>query len=241
MGRGPSIEGRKNAEDSRRGKLFTKMIREITVATRQGGSDPRTNSRLRLCMDKALAANMTKDTLERAIKRGSGEAGADSLEEIRYEGYAPGGVAVLVDCLTDNSTRTVADVRHAFSKNGGHLGASGSVAYLFQRLGHIVFDISENPALEEKIMETALEAGADDIVTSDGYTEVLSSPENFEALKNALEAAGLKAEQADISMRPATRVSVTGDTGAAVSSLIEWLEDMDDVQNVYSNADLGAA
>ncbi|MGH8541559.1 MAG: YebC/PmpR family DNA-binding transcriptional regulator [Stenotrophobium sp.] len=240
MGRGPSIEGRKNAEDSKRGKLFTKLIREITVAARQGGGDPHTNARLRLCMDKALSANMTKDTIERAIKRGSGEAGADHLEEIRYEGYAPGGIAILVDCMTDNPTRTVAEVRHCFTKHGGHLGASGSVGYLFHRLGHITLDIHANPTLEDKILEVALDAGADDVLSADGSAEVLTAPDHFEAVKKALEAAGLKPVQADIAMRPATKV-VAGDHAGAVTALLEWLEELDDVQNVYSNADLGAA
>lgn len=238
MGRGPSIEGRKNAEDARRGKLFTKFIREITVAARTGGADPAANPRLRLVMDKALHANMSKDTLERAIKRGSGEAGAENFEEIRYEGYAPGGVAIMLDCLTDNPTRTVAEVRHAFTKNGGNLGTSGSVSYLFSKLGQILIETHGDAALEEKILEQALEAGAEDIVSHDDVTEVLTAPEHLAAVKKALEAAGHKIAQADLAMRPATQVDVTGEAAQAVGTLIDWLEDLDDVQKVYSNARL---
>lgn len=240
MGRGPSIAARKGAEDSRRGKLFTKFIREITVAARFGGGDPKSNSRLRLVLDKALAANMPKDTAERAIKRGTGEGGVDQFEEIRYEGYAPGGVAVIVDCMTDNSTRTVADVRHAFSKNGGSLGTSGSVAYLFSRVGQIFFETGGDAAVEEKILEAALDAGADDVISEDGYTEVLVAPESFEAVKQALETKSLKPVQADVALRPATMIAVAGEQAEIVAKLIEMLEDLDDVQKVYSNADLGA-
>ena len=239
MGRGPSIEGRKNAEDSKRAKLFTKLIREITVAAREGGGDPATNPRLRLTMDKALSANMTKDTMERAIKRGSGAGSADNFEEIRYEGYAPGGVALLVDCMTDNPTRTVAEVRHAFTKNGGQMGTSGSVSYLFQRRGEIAIDIRADASLEDKVMEVALEAGADDVVTQAEFLEVLTAPESFLVVKQAIEAAGLKPFRADVAMRPATTVALDGDAAAAVTKLIDWLEDLDDVQNVYTNADLG--
>lgn len=239
MGRGPSIAARKGAEDARRGKLFTKFIREITVAARTGGGDPKANSRLRLVLDKALAANMPKDTAERAIKRGTGDGGADNFEEIRYEGYGPGGVAIIVDCMTDNPVRTVADVRHAFTKNGGHLGTSGSVAYLFSRIGQVFFETGGDAALEEKILEAALEAGADDVVTEDGYTEVLAAPEAFETVKKALEAAGLKPVQADVALRPANMVAVTGEAAEATGKLIEMLDDLDDVQKVYSNADLG--
>jgi YebC/PmpR family DNA-binding regulatory protein len=238
MGRGPSIEGRKNAEDGKRAKLFTKLIREITVAARAGGGDPHTNPRLRLGIDKALSSNMTKDTIERAVKRGSGEGGTEHFEEIRYEGYAPGGVALLVDCMTDNPTRTVADVRHAFTKNGGHLGTAGSVSYLFHRRGEVAIDIRGNAALEDKIMEVALDAGAEDVVTQTEFVEVLTAPENFDAVKQALETAGLKAFRADIAMRPATTIALEGEAAATVSKLIDWLEDLDDVQNVFSNADL---
>ncbi|SEQ61342.1 DNA-binding regulatory protein, YebC/PmpR family [Solimonas aquatica] len=238
MGRGPSIAARKGAEDARRGKLFTKFIREITVAARAGGGDPKANSRLRLVLDKAFAANMPKDTAERAIKRGTGEGGADNFEEIRYEGYGPGGVAIIVDCMTDNPTRTVADVRHAFTKNHGNLGTSGAVAYMFTRVGQIFFETAGDAAQEEKILEVALEAGADDVLSEDGYTEVLSSPENYEAVKQALETKGLKAVQADLTLRPGTMVEVAGEQRESVAKLIEMLEDLDDVQKVYSNADL---
>lgn len=238
MGRGPSIEGRKNAEDAKRAKLFTKMIREITVAARAGGGDPAANPRLRLCMDKALAANMSKDTLNRAIKRGSGADGDTHYEEIRYEGYAPGGVAVLVDCTTDNPTRTVADVRHAFSKNGGQLGTSGSVAYMFSRRGEIAIDTRGQPGLEEKILEVALEAGADDVVNQADFAEIVTAPETFEAVKKAVEAAGLQSYRADIVMHPANTVALAGEAADAVTKLVDWLEDLDDVQNVYTNAEL---
>jgi len=239
MGRGPSIEGRKSAEDSKRAKLFTKLIREITVAAREGGGDLQTNPRLRLTVDKALSANMTKDTIERAVKRGSGAAGSDNFEEIRYEGYAPGGVALLVDCMTDNPTRTVAEVRHAFTKNGGQMGTSGSVAYLFQRRGEIAIDIRSDASLEDKVMEVALEAGADDVVSQTEFVEVLTAPESFLTVKQAIEAAGLKPFRADVAMRPATTVALDGEAATAVTKLIDWLEDLDDVQNVYTNADLG--
>ncbi|MES0873453.1 YebC/PmpR family DNA-binding transcriptional regulator [Sinimarinibacterium thermocellulolyticum] len=236
MGRGPSIAARKGAEDARRGKLFTKLIREITVAARTGGGDPRSNARLRLALAKAFDANMPKDTAERAIKRGSGELGDAQYEEIRYEGYGPGGVAIMVDCMTDNPTRTVADVRHAFSKNGGNLGSSGSVAYLFSEIGQIF--LAQDPAKEEQILEVALEAGADDVISDAGYIEVLSAPTAFEAVKNALIAKGFELLQADVTMRPATMVQVTGEQAEAVERIIEMLEDLDDVQKVYSNADL---
>jgi YebC/PmpR family DNA-binding regulatory protein len=239
MGRGPSIAARKGAEDARRGKLFTKFIREITVAARAGGGDPRANSRLRLALDKAFAANMPKDTAERAIKRGTGELGDAQYEEIRYEGYGPGGVAIMVDCMTDNPTRTVADVRHAFSKNGGNLGNSGSVAYLFAEVGQIF--LAQDAGREEQILEAALEAGADDVLSDDGYTEVLAAPEAFEAVKGSLAARGFALLQADVTMRPATMVHVEGEQAVAVAKIIEMLEDLDDVQKVYSNADLGHA
>jgi YebC/PmpR family DNA-binding regulatory protein len=239
MGRGPSIAARKGAEDARRGKLFTKFIREITVAARAGGGDPRSNARLRLVLDKAFAANMPKDTAERAIKRGTGELGDAHYEEIRYEGYGPGGVAIMVDCMTDNPTRTVADVRHAFSKNGGNLGNSGSVAYLFTEVGQIFLAASGDPTQEERVLEAALEAGADDVISESAYTEVLTSAETFEAVKNALQARGLSLLQADVTMRPATIVHLAGEQAAAVGRLMEMLEDLDDVQKVYSNADLG--
>lgn len=237
MGRGPSIAARKGVEDAKRGKLFTKFIREITVAARAGGGDAKTNSRLRLALDKAFDANMPKDTAERAIKRGTGEGGADQFEEVRYEGYGPGGVAIIVDCMTDNPTRTVADVRHAFTKNSGNLGTSGAVAYMFARVGQIFFDVGD-AALEEKILEVALEAGAEDVISEPSYIEVLTAPEAFDAVKAALGAAGLKPLQADVTLRPGNMVEIAGESREAVEKLIAMLEDLDDVQKVYSNADL---
>jgi YebC/PmpR family DNA-binding regulatory protein len=235
VGRGPSIENRKNAEDARRGKLFTKLIREITVAARKG-ADAAGNPRLRMAMDKALHANMSKDTIERAVKRGSGGADGAQLEEVRYEGYAPGGVAVMVDCMTDNRVRTVGEVRHAFTKEGGNLGADGSVAYLFKHLGVVGFETGSDDALAEKILEVALEASADDVVTADGWTEVLTSPETFEAVKQALLAAGLKPAQADVTWHAGTTVRLEGAQAETVAKLIERLEELDDVQNVHTNA-----
>ena len=236
MGRGPSIENRKNAEDARRGKVFTKLIREITIAAR-GGGDPATNARLRLGVEKALAANMTKDTIERAVRRGSGAEGADNMQEMRYEGYGPGGVALIIDAMTDNPVRTVSDVRHALSKHGGNLGTSGSVAFQFTRLGEIAL-ASNAPGAEDKIIETALDAGADDVQTQAGQSTVLCTPENFEAVKKALATAGFVSLRADVVMRPQNRVAVTDDITETLHDLIEWLEELDDVQDVYHNAAL---
>lgn len=240
MGRGPSIENRKNAEDARRGKLFTKFIREITVAARSGGGDPKTNPRLRMAMDKALSSNMSKDTVERAIKRGTGEGGADNFEEVHYEGYGAGGVAIMVDCMTDNPTRTVAEVRHAFNKCGGSMGTSGSVAYQFARTGQILFETQGDSKLEEAILEVALESGADDVVSYDDVTEVLVAPEQLETVKQALVAKGLTPAQADVIRRPANTVAVAGEQAESLQKLIDMLEDLDDVQKVYSNAELPA-
>lgn len=236
MGRGPSIAGRKSVEDAKRGQVFTKLIREITVAARMGGADPAGNARLRAAMDKALDANMPKDTIERALKRGAGEGGA-AVEEIRYEGYGPGGVAVLVDCMTDNPTRTVSEVRHAFTKAGGNLGASGSVAFQFEKRGQIFIDISGDASLEEKIMDAALEAGADDVQTHDAYAEVVCAWENFLTVKKALESKSFKLAQAEVVMRPANLVAVAGEQAESLSKLVHALEDLDDVQHVYTNAD----
>lgn len=236
MGRGPSIEGRKNAEDAKRGKIFTKLIREITIAARNGG-DPASNARLRMGIDKALAANMTKDTIERAVKRGSGADGADGMEELRYEGYGPGGVALIIDAMTDNSVRTVADVRHALSKHGGNLGTSGSVAFQFARVGEIVIDTPTAEA-EEKLLEAALEAGADDIVVEGKRGTVLCAPENFESIKAALLGAGFVPLSDDVVMRPANRVAVAGEVAETLRDLLDWLDELDDVQDVYHNAAL---
>jgi YebC/PmpR family DNA-binding regulatory protein len=238
MGRGPSVAGRKGAQDAKRGQIFTKFIREIGVAARNGGGDPKTNSRLRLVMDKALAMNMTKDVMERAIKKATGGADGVDYEEIRYEGYAPGGIAVIVDCLTENRVRTVADVRHAFSKCGGNMGTDGSVAFMFKKLGVITF---EPGADEDKITEIAIDAGADDVVAypEDGYLDVITLPENFEAVKNAMDAASLNYVEAEVTMRAENTISVEGDIAKQVVKMLGMLEDLDDVQNVYSNAELG--
>jgi len=238
MGRGPSIEARKNAVDARRGKIFTKVIREISVAARSGGGDPHGNPRLRTAIDKGLSVNMSKDVIERAIKKATGELEGVQYEEIRYEGYAPGGVAVIVDCLTDNKVRTVADVRHAFGKFGGNLGTDGSVAFLFAKRGVLWFGAGAD---EERITEAAIDAGADDVVVypEDGSIDVLTTPDSFAAVKAALEAAGLAADEGEVTWRAENNVKVEGETGKQVAKLLAWLEDLDDVQNVYSNAELG--
>ena len=239
MGRGPSIEARKNASDAKRGKMFTKLIREIGVAARAGGGDPGNNPRLRAAMDKALSSNMSKDVIERAIKKATGELEGVEYEEVRYEGYAPGGVAVIVDCLTDNRVRTVADVRHAFSKNGGNMGTEGSVAFMFKRLGVLSYEGGD----EDAITEAAIEAGADDVVVypEDGAIDVLTSPDVFDAVKQAMEAAGLAPGYAEVTFRADNDIAVSGETAQQVQKLLGMLEDLDDVQNVYSNADLGDA
>ena len=230
-----NIRHRKAAQDARRGKLFTKLIREITVSARAGGGDPETNPRLRAAIDKALSSNMTKDTIERAIKRGSGDQDGDNYEEVRYEGYGPGGVAIMADCLTDNRNRTVSEVRHAFTKNGGNLGTDGSVAYLFSHLGSLSFPAGSD---EEQIMEAALEAGAEDVVTNDdGSIEVTTAPEHFLDVKGAMLAAGLEPELAEVTMRAATSVDLPLEEAEQVMKLVDMLEDLDDVQNVYTNAD----
>ena len=243
MGRGPSIEGRKNAVDAKRGKIFTKVIREISVAARAGGGDPSGNPRLRAAVDKALAVNMSKDVIERAIKKATGELEGVEYEEIRYEGYAPGGVAVIVDCLTDNRVRTVADVRHAFSKCGGNMGTEGSVAFMFKRLGVLAYAPGAD---EEKITEAAIEAGADDIVVypDDASIDVITAPENFQSVKDAMDAAGLSADHAEITFRADNDIAVAADVALQVKKLLDMLEDLDDVQDVYSNVDqasLGSA
>ena len=238
MGRGPSIEGRKSAEDARRGKLFTKLIREITIAARSGGADPATNPRLRTGIDKALAANMTKDTIERALKRAAG-ADADKMEEIRYEGYGPSGVALIIDCMTDNAQRTVSDVRHALGKHGGNLGTSGSLAFQFKHVGEFMVDTSK-PGSEDQLLEAALDAGADDVQSEDGESLVLTSPESFETVKKALVAAGLSPSKADVTWRPGNRVAVNAEVAETLRDLLDWLDELDDVQEVYHNAELAA-
>ena len=239
MGRGPSIEGRKNAEDARRGKIFTKIIREISVAARAGGGDPGGNPRLRSAIDKALSANMSKDVIERAVKKATGELEGIEYEEIRYEGYAPGGIAGIVDCLTDNRVRTVADVRHAFGKFGGNLGTEGSVAFMFHKVGVLSYAAGAD---EEKVTDAAIEAGADDIVVypEDGAIDVITSPEAFDAVKAAMQAAGLEPAIAEVTMRADNDTRAEGDAALQVVKLLRWLEDMDDVQSVHSNADLPA-
>jgi YebC/PmpR family DNA-binding regulatory protein len=231
-----NIQHRKGTQDAKRGKLFTKLIREITVSARAGGGDPGNNPRLRAAMDKALTANMSKDTIERAIKKGTGAMDGDSYEEVRYEGYGPGGVAVMVDCLTDNRNRTVSEVRHAFTKIGGNLGTDGSVAYLFTKTGVIGYAAGVD---EDRLMEVALEAGAEDVVgNDDGSMDVLADPENFEAVRDALVRAGLPPDSAEVTMRASTSVQLEQDDAEKMVRLLERLEDLDDVQNVYSNADI---
>ncbi|MEP6634949.1 MAG: YebC/PmpR family DNA-binding transcriptional regulator, partial [Luteimonas sp.] len=226
------------AEDARRGKIFTKIIREIGVAARAGGGDAASNPRLRTAIDKGLSANMTKDVIERAVKKATGALEGIEYEEIRYEGYAPGGVAVIVDCLTDNKVRTVADVRHAFGKFGGNLGTDGSVAFMFKKLGVLSFAPGAD---EDKITEAAIEAGADDVVAyaDDGSIDVLTAPESFDSVKAAMDGAGLAPAIAEVTLRADNDIAVIGDTAQQVAKLLAWLEDLDDVQNVYSNADLG--
>jgi YebC/PmpR family DNA-binding regulatory protein len=233
-----NIQHRKNSQDARRGKLFTKLIREITVSARAGGPDAASNPRLRTAIDKALVNNMTRDTIERAVKRGAGAQEGDNFEEVRYEGYGPGGVAVIVDCMTDKRTRTVADVRHAFTKHGGNLGTEGSVAYLFKNTGILTYPPGSN---EDKVIEAALEAGADDVaVHDDGSIDVLTAPEVFALVKEAMSAAGLAPAQAEITMQASTSAVLDREDAEKMLKLLDMLEDLDDVQNVYSNADISA-
>jgi YebC/PmpR family DNA-binding regulatory protein len=230
-----NIRHRKNAQDAKKGKIFTKMIREITVAARIGGDEIMANPRLRIAVDKALAQNMTRETIERAIKRGAGKEDEQILEEVRYEGYAAHGVAVLVDCLTDNRNRTVAEVRHAFSKLGGNLGTSGSVSYLFQHLGQIIFAPGAD---EAQLLELAIEAGAQDVNTMvDGSIEIISSRDAFEAVQTAMAAHSLQPAQAEVTWVPTTYVSLAPEQTENLLKLIDLLEDLDDVQTVYVNAD----
>ena len=230
-----NIRHRKGAQDAKRGKIFSKLIREITVAAKMGGGDPDANPRLRAAIDKALGQNMTKDTIDRAVKRGSGNTDDENYEEIRYEGYGPAGVAVMVDCLSDNRNRTVAEVRHAFTKRGGNLGTDGSVAYLFTKQGIISYATGAD---EDQIMENALEAGAEDVVSNDdGSVDVVTTPEDFVDVKEAMVAAGLSPENADITMTASTNVALELEDAQKVMGLIDMLEDLDDVQNVYTNAE----
>lgn len=229
-----NIQHRKGRQDAKRGKIFTRLIKEITVAARMGGGDVSTNPRLRLAIDKAKAESMPKDNIENAIKRGSGQLDGVNYEEVRYEGYGIGGASVIVDCLTDNKQRTVADVRHAFSKFGGNLGTDGSVAFMFKHCGTLLFAPG---ASEDAIMEAALEAGADDVLTNeDGSIEVVTAPNDFEAVKQALEAAGLKPEMAEVTMKPDNETVLAGDDGVKMQKLLDALDDLDDVQEVYTSA-----
>ncbi|MFV0275644.1 MAG: YebC/PmpR family DNA-binding transcriptional regulator [Parahaliea sp.] len=231
-----NIKHRKAAQDAKRGKAFTKLIRELVVAAKQGGPLPEDNPRLRTAMDKALGANMTRDTIDRAIARGAGTNEADNMDELTYEGYAAGGVAVLVEVMTDNRNRTVAEVRHAFSKRGGNLGTDGSVAYLFSKKGQISFAPGAD---EEAIMEVALEAGAEDVeANDDGSIDVTTPWELFTAVKEALEATGLEAEGGEVTMVASTAVALDVEGGVSVLGLVDALEELDDVQNVYTNADI---
>ena len=231
-----NIKHRKAKQDASRGKLFTKYIRELTTAAKLGGPDAGSNPRLRAVVEKALSVNMTRDVINRAIQRGAGGEDNDDLKEVTYEGYGVGGVAVIVETMTDNNKRTVADVRHAFSKYGGNLGTSGSVAYLFQRKGVLLLA----PGIDEdQLLELALDAGADDVQShEDGSQEVLTSPEAFSAVKDALAAAGFTAESAEITLLPDTRAELDADTAARFIKMLDALEDSDDVQNVYHNADI---
>lgn len=229
-----NIKFRKAAQDAKRGKLFTKLIREITVSARAGGGDPDANPRLRTAIDKALGANMTRDTVDRAIARGTGDMEGVDIEEIRYEGYAPSGIAVLVECATDNRNRTVSEIRHAFNKYGGNLGTDGSVAYLFNKIGLFVFAPGTD---EDAVMELAINAGADDIqVNDDGSIEVTSSPEEFGTVGDALREAGVAPEIAEVVQKATTETELEGEDAEKVMRLVNALEDLDDVQDVYTNA-----
>ena len=233
-----NIQHRKGAQDKKRGKLFTKLIREIAVAAKMGGSDLEANPRLRVAVDKAKAQSMPKDNIERAIKRGAGETDGVEYQEIRYEGYGPGGTAVMVDCLTDNRNRTVADVRHAFTKFGGNLGADGSVNYLFNQVGQLMFPPGSD---EDVVMEAAIDAGAEDVVVEDdGSIEVLTAPTDFEQVRDIMVTAGLEAESAKVTMRASTNASLGAKEAGSMIKMLDMLEDLDDVQEVYSNADISA-
>lgn len=231
-----NIKHRKAGQDAKRGKIFTKLLREITVAVKSAGADAASNPALRTAIDKALGNNMKRDTIDNAIKKASGAIGAENYENVRYEGYGPGGTAVIVDCLTDNRNRTVGEVRHAFSKAGGNLGTDGSVAYLFSKAGIL----SYAPGVDEDaLMEAALEVGADDVVTyDDNAVDVMTSPENYLSVKEALIAAGFEPDNAEVTMQASTQAELDAETAEKLLRLVERLEDLDDVQNVYTNADI---
>lgn len=229
-----NIKHKKAAQDAKRGKIFTRLIKEVTISARLGGGDPGSNPRLRLAIDKAFEHNMPKDNVERAIKRGCGELEGVNYEEIRYEGYGISGAAIIVDCMTDNRVRTVAAVRHAFTKHGGNLGTDGSVAYMFKHCGQLLFAPGTN---ETQLLEVALEAGAEDIIThDDGSIEVITDPSMFATVGSELEQAGLKAELAEVIWKPENEVALSGDEAAKMQKLLDALEDIDDVQDVYSSA-----
>jgi len=234
-----TIKRKKGALDAKRGKIFTKIIRELQTAARLGGGDIDTNPRLRLVVDKAKAANMPKDTISRAIEKGAGGGEGDSYEEVVYEGYGPGGAAILIEALTDNRNRTAADVRHVLSKNGGNLGASGCVSYLFEKRGMLSFTGDDLDA--DALMEAALEAGADDVIEGEGQIDVITSPGAFDAVKAALVAAGFEPGQAEVTMAPSNTVALAGDDAESMLKLAESLEDLDDVQSFYSNFDIDEA
>jgi YebC/PmpR family DNA-binding regulatory protein len=229
-----NIKHKKERSDAKRGKIFTRVIKEINVAAKLGGPDPDSNPRLRLAIDKASEANMPKDTVTRAIQRGSGDVDGANYEEIRYEGYGVGGAAIIVDCLTDNRTRTVAEVRHAFSKNGGNLGTDGSVAFMFKHCGQFLFPPGTS---EEAVMDAAVAAGAEDVISDDeGGIEVICAPADFSQVKDALAKAGLKAEIAEVTMKALTETEFSGEDGESLQALLDALENLDDVQQVYTNA-----
>jgi len=231
-----NIQHRKGAQDAKRGKIFTKFIREITVASRMGGSDMSSNPRLRLAVDKALGSNMSRDTIERAVKRGAGELEDVVYDEIRYEGYGPNGVAIMVDCMTDNRNRSVAEVRHAFNKYGGNMGTEGSVAYIFTKLGILSYAPGND---EDAIMDAALEAGADDVEShDDGSIDVLTSADEFVSVKEAMIEAGFAPDNGEVTMKAATEVELDVEQGIKMLRMLDVLEDLDDVQNVYNNADI---
>ena len=231
-----NIQHRKGRQDEKRQRVWTRVVREIMVAARTGGGDPNANPRLRLAIDKAKAANMPADTIKRNIDKATGNLEGVSYEEIRYEGYGIGGAAIIVDAMTDNRVRTVADVRHVFSKYGGNMGSEGSVAFQFKHCGQLIFAPGTS---EEKVMEAALEAGAEDVITGeDGANEVITAPGDFEAVKNALEAAGLKPEIAEVTMRAENTIELGGEEAAKMQKLLDMLEDLDDVQDVFHNAEL---
>lgn len=229
-----NIKFRKNVQDAKRGKIFTKLIREITVSARAGGADEAANPRLRDAVVKALKANMKRDTIDNAIKRGAGGLDGEGMMEMRYEGYGPGGVAILVDCLSDNKNRTVSEVRHAFTKFGGNLGTDGSVAYLFKKQGEILLSPGQS---EDEAMEAAIEAGAEDVLSEEGQIEVITAAENYHAILAALQKSGYKIEQSRLSMDPQTTAALDNETAESLMKLIDMLEDLDDVQEVYSNAE----